>query len=373
MASGNVDTRRTVPSVANRCAVGWHNRRVAASGLSSLTFRPARPEDDAAVLGLLQASMGWVPDAEHQAFFHWKHRENPHGGSPAWVATDGDDIVGYRTFLRWPFRCGDSTAAAVRAVDTATHPDYQGRGIFSQLTRSALTALEDEGVDFVFNTPNGRSLPGYLKLGWEEVGRLPVSFRPRTLTSLLKVARARTPASKWSAPSTAGLPAADALRDPGIEAFVRSLPGGHDAPGAGRDVDGSGATTLLSPEHLRWRYGYRPLDYRVVQLTDDDLTDGLAIFRLRRRGPALEAAVCELLLPASGAAEGRDNRRKHLLKKVLRSSGCDHAVLLSPDGTAPGAFPLPGQGPTLVWRRLGSRFDRPPTPWHLTLGDIELF
>ena len=50
-------------------------------------LRPYEPGDEAAVLNLLDASLGWVPDAQHRDFFGWKHRDNPFGPSPAWVAT----------------------------------------------------------------------------------------------------------------------------------------------------------------------------------------------------------------------------------------------------------------------------------------------
>ena len=67
---------------------------------------------------------------------------------------------------------------AVRAVDTATDPDYQGRGLFTRLTLQAIDELRAEGVDFVFNTPNDQSRPGYLKMGWQVVGTLPTHVRP---------------------------------------------------------------------------------------------------------------------------------------------------------------------------------------------------
>ena len=44
-----------------------------------------------------------------------------------------------------------------------------------------------EGVDVVFNTPNTQSRPGYLKMGWIDVGRLPVAARPTGLRSLVRL------------------------------------------------------------------------------------------------------------------------------------------------------------------------------------------
>ena len=94
-----------------------------------------------------------------------------------WVATDGDKIVGLRAFMRWEFVRGGEVLHAVRAVDTATHPDYQGKGLFTAMTMHGLDVIKDDGIDFVFNTPNDKSRPGYLKMGWQEVGKLPVAIR----------------------------------------------------------------------------------------------------------------------------------------------------------------------------------------------------
>jgi predicted N-acetyltransferase YhbS len=334
-----------------------------------LDLRPATEADDPAVLALLEASMGWVPDDQHRAFFRWKHRENPHGTSPTWVAVDGDRVVGLRTFLRWSFHHGDHTVRAVRAVDTATHPDYQGRGIFSRLTLHGLDALAEEGVDWVFNTPNQHSLPGYLKMGWQEVGRLPVSFRPRSLAALPRLARARTPADKWStAPGRARggrqfLDITTALDEGGPD-LVRPLTDRHPPPGT--------AGTVRSPDHLAWRYGFPPLQYRALPLGDHP-RDGLAVFRLRHRGPALEAALTEVLTPPDSTPTTEGKRRRQAVASVLKATGADHAVQLRPARFGHGTLPLPGQGPLLVARRTGDDAVPLPEIWDLDLGDVELF
>src|SRR6185295_3366058 len=149
----------------------------------------------------------------------------PFGPSPSWVALDGERIIGFRTFMRWEFEHEGRVRRAVRAVDTATHPDYQGRGIFSTLTRAGLDEMRADGVDYVFNTPNDNSRPGYLKMGWQTVGRLPVSVRMRSASSALRVLRARVPADKWSIACTAGVSALDVLRDEaGVTTLLCALP-----------------------------------------------------------------------------------------------------------------------------------------------------
>jgi GNAT superfamily N-acetyltransferase len=324
---------------------------------ADLEIREYTDADEPAVLELLQASLGWVPDEQYGRFFAWKHRENPFGRSPAWVAVDGERIAGFRIFLRWEFERGGVVQRAVRAVDTATHPDYQGRGIFSRLTLHAIEELRRDGVAFVFNTPNDQSRPGYLKMGWQPVARLPVYFRPRSVGSLLAVARARVPADKWSLPTDAGLSAPEVLSDrEAVEALVRAC-GARD-----------GLQTRRSAEFMAWRYGFAPLAYRVM-LAGDHLADGIAVFRLRRRGAAVEAALCDVLGPAMSRS-----RIARLLRNVVRESGADYAIRIGGRNVARAtSYPLPGQGPTLVWRAVAQQSMPPADEWRLVLGDVELF
>jgi GNAT superfamily N-acetyltransferase len=317
--------------------------------------RRFEPGDEAAVLELLSASLGWVPDELHARLLAWKHRENPFGVSPAWVAVSDGQVVGFRTFLRWEFVLDGEPVRAVRAVDTATHPDHQGRGVFTALTTHALDALRDEGVDFVFNTPNERSRPGYLRMGWQPVRRLPVRARPASVRSLARIARARTPADKWSVETAAGTPVDEVLAEgSAVDALLGSQPD-------------DGLRTRRSTAYLCWRYGFAPLGYRAV-VASGGPPDGFLVFRLRRRGPAMEAAVCEELVPA-----GESSPTHRLLAEVLRTTGADYAIRLGDHGPRAGCVPLPGQGPTLLYRALCRATPPNPRAWRLGLGDIELF
>ena len=202
-----------------------------------------------------------------------------------WVAEADGRIAGFRTFLRWEFATAGTILRTVRAVDTATDPDFQGRGIFTTLTLAAIEELRADGVDFVFNTPNDQSRPGYLKMGWRVVGRLPIALRPTGPAGLLRIARARTPAARGAVPTTAGTPATTVLADRGLaEALLAHTPAGD------------GLTTHRTPEYLRWRYGLETLHYRVTG-GPAGLGAGAVVFHLRRRGPAIEAVICETLVP----------------------------------------------------------------------------
>jgi GNAT superfamily N-acetyltransferase len=317
---------------------------------TDLEVRAASDEDLPQILELLQSSLGWVPNEQYAAFYRWKHHENPFGRSPAWVAVDGGRIVGLRVWLRWRFVRSGHRWEAVRAVDTATHPDYQGRGIFRRLTTSSLEKLHDEGVAHVFNTPNEQSRPGYLKMGWEEVGKLPVAVRFRSPIAGLRAVRARVPADKWSLPTEAGMPVSEALTNvTEVSELISALPDER-------------IRTDLDIDVLRWRYGFRPLQYRAIRGRS-----GMLIFRLRRRGAATECVICHILA-ADKAEAGR------LLRQVAKISRADQVLQITDRPHLRGGYlALPGGGPILTWRALNEERSPSLEDWGLTLGDVELF
>jgi hypothetical protein len=324
-----------------------------------LQSRAATPDDDPAVLDLLRTSLGWRPEDDDESLFVWKHRDNAFGRSPSWVAVSEGAIVGYRTFMRWEFlddaepgkQGAGRVVTAVRAVDTVTHPDFRGRGIFKTLTLQGVGELTLAGTGIVFNTPNDQSRPGYLRMGWSLVGRLPTGILPASPAALPKVLRARVPSDLWSQPTAAGDPAPEVLADEPVAAALLA-----HAPRRG-------FRTRRSPAYLRWRTALPGLHYRVL-LASGDAAEGGLIFRVRRRGPAVELVVVEELVP-----DARTGWR--LLRRALQDAGADYAIGLR-SAPAPGLLPLPGQGPLLTSRPLAAT---PPAAgrWALTLGDVELF
>jgi GNAT superfamily N-acetyltransferase len=321
-----------------------------------LEIRRATPADRPEILALLAASLGRDgSDPRYEQLYAWKHEQNAFGRSPAWVACDGARIAGIRVLMPWEFRRGDAIVHAVRAVDTATHPEYQGRGIFTRLTLQAIEELRAEGIAFVFNTPNDQSRPGYLKMGWQVVGRLPTAVRPVQLGALPRILSARVPADRWSAETTAGDPAADVLADDEARAeLLASLPAGP------------ALRTNRTASYLRWRYGTPLLGYRAI-VGPRGLAGGVLLFRVRTRGPAREVALCDLLVP-----RGDPRVAKRLVQALLRVADADYVIQLGGGVTAPGGMVrLPGQGPLLTWRAVSDPVL--PRDWDLTLGDIELF
>jgi glycosyltransferase involved in cell wall biosynthesis len=320
---------------------------------AGLELRVATEADEPQILQLLGRSLGWDDPDRFAEFFHWKHALNAFGPSPMWLVEDTNAdgrIVAFRAFMRWSFVRGGRPVPAVRAVDTATDPDYQGRGLFTAMTMHGVAALADEGVAFVFNTPNDQSRPGYLKMGWRDVGRLRAAVHVCHMMSPGRLRAARVPADHWSQPIDVGLPVDDYCAD------VRSL------PARPQPADVRSLRTASTIDSLRWRYGLPSLGYRVV----DDGAGCVVVVRLRLRGQNRELVHAATLTGGPAAADRTTAR-------VAGEVGADHVLRLG-DGRPYAQFVrVPNVGPRLTWRPLNDLGMPPLSNWNLELGDVELF
>ncbi len=350
--------------------------------IPAVDHRPLELSDETAVLDLLTASMAGGPTGTRSRdFFRWKHRDNPFGVSPGLVATDGDRIVGVRMFLRWRLAHGGRTLHCLRAVDTATHPDYLRRGIFKTLTLELLRQLEqDEQVDLIFNTPNAASRPGYLRMGWQEVGTVPLQVAPLRPLRFLRGVRgashanasgtADAVASSFKGPAarpeTPLGPARDAWKDEQQLANLLESLATPDRLHTRRTLD-----------YLRWRYADAPgLDYLCIPVRDGGRLTGLGFARLRPRASLWELTLSDVLV-----ADG-DTRSAAAVLSGARSSGADHVVVHASPGTEvravarrKGFLPVPGNGIRLVAnpRSAAATPALESSAWQLALGDLEVF
>jgi hypothetical protein len=308
--------------------------------VSGLHFRRAVDSDLSAILKLCEVALHWPSDPRNEQLFRWKHLTNPFGPSPMWIATFGERIVGFRAMMRWRFKHRDgSTVRAVRAVDTATHPDFQRRGIFSTLNTLAIEALTSEGVGFVFNTPNAESLPGYVKQGWVDLGPVPLIARPAGLRGLVAMTSARAKAAKWSGELSVGV-------EPATVTSVAGAPFGEFTSDTNSDV-------------ARWRYSQGPVKYRALSEAGSGL-----IVRVRQRGRAREFVVAH--------SWGTEVILSKLLKQALDDSRASYALATAGVPGKSAMLPIPAVGPHLAVRALASAAPR-MGDFGLSLGDVELF
>jgi hypothetical protein len=339
---------------------------------SSLTIRALCDDDEPAVLALLETALAGGPTgARTSDFLTWKHFANPFGRSIGLVAEEAGRLAGVRLVMRWQFQLGDRIVTAGRMVDTATHPDYRGRGIFRDLTLAAIDIARDDTA-LLFNTPNSSSKPGYLKMGWQEVGTIATSVRPVRLGRMLVGGRA---AMRRHEAADRPLPMPDL---PSVSDALTHERSAVDALLAGRHRDPSRLQTRGGLDYLRWRYAGVPgLDYRAVPVHRSGRLVGLGIGRLRRRGGLTEFTLSEVIHASADRAAAIA-----ILRGAARCSGADHVATHVAAGTPTSQALLPGGylttrrvGLTLTTRPLGPLpLDvTDPGCWALTLGDVEVF
>lgn len=339
----------------------------------AITVRHYADADEPALMRLLTESMGGGPTGERSPeFFRWKHLQNPFGRSLMLVAESEGRLIGFRAFMRWKFEAGGRVISAARAVDTATHPDFQGRGIFTMLTLQAIDELRGE-TDLIYNTPNEKSLPGYLKMGWSKVGNMPVNIKVRRPLAVLRGLAGRgahADSSSSVAREVNAMTADEGLAQEGVADLVRAASENQPAENrlhTKRDID-----------YLRWRYGSAPLlGYRMVVHEDRGRVAGIGIFRVRPRGNLVETTLSEVLYrPGDVDAVGK------VISAVVAAAPVDHIACSFPSGTPEKSvsrrrlfLPAPG-GMTFTVNPLnqevGSR-GLSLDSWGLTLGDLEVF
>jgi GNAT superfamily N-acetyltransferase len=276
------------------------------------------------------------------AFWKWKHIDNPFGQSPVLLAVEHDQIIGVRAFMRWEWRKGQEVLKAVRAVDTATHPDHQGKGIFKKLTLALLEECKTEGVHFVFNTPNEQSRPGYLKMGWSSLGKLPVSVTP-----VLSF-----PSEKQS--SGIEFSALDAKA---IDQLLSTL------------VQNK-LHTNYSYAYLNWRYAQNPnASYKA--LASFDRFPYIVMYRIKKTRFGNEMRVTDFFCEPGAL--------KHAKKSIWQTAKTERAIAISMRTSGQHPFLIhPGFtiGPRVTVRNLiiddfANQINF--THWHPSLGDLEVF
>lgn len=246
---------------------------------TAVTARPFADGDLDGVLELLREALGETAVLRRTPeLFAWKHFENPFGRSLLLVAEVDGTIAGLRAFMRWDLVTKDGiTLRCVRAVDTATHPQFQRRGIFRKLTLAAIEAAQADGIDMIFNTPNPKSGAGYLKMGWTEVGQIGVLASPSR-----GIVRSRADHDELPNPT-------DYLADP--------------TPATGLVVDdrpARGLRTPRTPAYMQWRFEAHPNAgyFRI------DRKGSTAVVRPNVRSGRRELVLSDVFGPRPGSAIG---------------------------------------------------------------------
>ncbi len=325
-------------------------------------IRSIRNSDTEQVLDLIRNGMGESIIPRTREYWEWKHVQNPFGPSPALLAEANGKLIGLRVFMRWIWQTGDRSLNAARAVDTVTHPDWRGKQVFSRLTTKLLEQCRVEGLSFVFNTPNQSSLPGYLKMGWQKITRIPFWIRPLRPFRMI---------GKWMLRKNCGIAENTSLVGAGIRDFSERRP----------DTGELRLNTPKNKDYLLWRYAVAPELAYHAKWQCTNAGSALVIYRHRKRKNWIETGINELLV---GPGENSTNIATALVAELLKESPADYAVAVAAEKTV--ERDVLKQLRFVCVRRLGPvmtlrKFDDLPadvsvdnwSDWRCSLGDLELF
>jgi GNAT superfamily N-acetyltransferase len=326
-----------------------------------MNIRPATSKDKPAIIELLRKSLGESTIPKSEALWAWKHEENPFGNSYVLLAEENEELIGLRAFMQWEWQWNGKSYRTIRAVDTATHPEHQGKGIFKKLTLDQLERCRTDNIRFVFNTPNTQSMPGYLKMGWKVQGKMPLKIKAlspvktafRILLKNKPVTKTTSPANEWNT-------------------VLKNF----------QDKQASkieGLHTPWSTSYVQWRYASNPL-FPYSFITDNK--NYILIYRIKEHNRFSEIRLTDFYLFNKDQDVKKDISLQ--LKKITRNSSAD---LLTISGRqllaykkylpAFGPIPIRNAGPSITLRDITAtdEFDSlmKMENWSYSMGDLELF
>lgn len=231
-----------------------------------------------------------------QGKLEWKFARSPGGlGQIAVARAQDGTIVGMNAFQAVPFVLQDGTRVdAFQSMDTIVSEAARGSGLF---TRMVATFQDQLGQRLLYGFPNDKSAGGFFgKLGWLNLGQVPMLARPLRTTAITDRLRPGLPGIRIPLLGSRGKPAVEA-RSLADLPFDRIWQEFHRR-GIGLALDRTAA-------YLDWRIFSHPVSQYIV-LGDEQ---GYVIGQISRKHGTTIGYVMEAI--------GPDQRLAELLRQLL--------------------------------------------------------
>jgi predicted N-acetyltransferase YhbS len=130
--------------------------------VDGIEFRTLRSSEREPLLDLLQAAFD-----ERELFARYLDADGLLGPDDTWVALDGSRLVTSVQVFEKSIRLHGQVATIGGIGSVATHPDYERRGIASELLRRVIGGMKERGhaLSLLFAT----RIPFYERLGWVQL------------------------------------------------------------------------------------------------------------------------------------------------------------------------------------------------------------
>jgi GNAT superfamily N-acetyltransferase len=354
-------------------------------------IRRYRPGDETGIIALFELTfgrtMGPTESAQH---WQWEFRDRPGAGIAILLAESAGKLAAQYAVSPLRLQVDGRDYPAALSLDTATAPEFRGRGLFPKLATQLYTELEADQCVAVFGFPNRQSAPSFFhKLGWIELAPFPLLVKPLPggIRTLLKsrgiIGGLVSPLGEAAYALFRRRP----VRTPSTLSFeeVRQLP---------EDVDdlwerasaGKRVVAVRDRRHLDWRYLMRPeTAYRVQLAREARRLVGIVVTLVQNRHRFRSGFIMDLL-----CEESRPDVARALVSRAETTVADDGAEVLSalmyPHGVAyrslrgAGLRRLPDQlfpqelhfGVRALAPGKELAALREPSNWHITWGDSDV-
>jgi GNAT superfamily N-acetyltransferase len=131
----------------------------------NLTFKPVPDQPGLVLKQYIELFSTCFPSATHFSaeYLSWLYWKNPEGSVVGFDAWDGERLAAHYVCIPATIALFGKTCKAMLSLNTATHPDYQGKGLFTSLAAKTYGLGASNGIECIFGVANANSTPGFLK------------------------------------------------------------------------------------------------------------------------------------------------------------------------------------------------------------------
>ncbi|HEX8825648.1 MAG TPA: GNAT family N-acetyltransferase [Archangium sp.] len=107
------------------------------------------------------------------AYLTWQYVRNPAGPAVGFNAFAGETLAAHYVTLPIRVQLEGRACKGLLSLNTATHPQHQGKGLFTRLADATYQYAASQGYELVVGVANANSTPGFTrKLGFQLVAPL---------------------------------------------------------------------------------------------------------------------------------------------------------------------------------------------------------
>ncbi|WP_107942123.1 GNAT family N-acetyltransferase [Metasolibacillus fluoroglycofenilyticus] len=110
----------------------------------------------------------------HPEYLRWRYLQNPSEDLLVAVAIENNEIVANYSASPCSIIFNGQTYKTALSMTTMTHPEYNGRGLFTKLADLLYLEMKKRGYSLIWGFPNNNSHGIFKsKLGWEDIYEIP--------------------------------------------------------------------------------------------------------------------------------------------------------------------------------------------------------